>query len=505
MAKRRKKRPKIRKENRCNYHLCRKKTKLYKCRYCGNYFCKEHRKAKPAGMPRFIGTDAESELFMQEFHKEGGHPCIPYIDVLKRKIEKQKDEWGKTLDVLTGRGHKKEDLKSLPLSPIKIDSEEWKSDIEEGEVWKPPKKTKVKKTWRRHKKKIIFFGIIILLIVCWYFGILDNFLSGNPYIGGIFPLKSEHKDLSSYSFDKINSFRIANSISKLDFDKNNYNLAVDISKNIYKSEGYSITETEFNSLAKSHNLEEVKYISRSLEKIDEINVDLMISRWKTLSASSEIILNESFNEGAIGCYKKVCTLVVDIGEIKEEDYVEKTEGSKGKIRNYDYSEDASASSSGSEIDIYSLEKEIHNLVNQERRNTGLGTLAFDEKLAEIARSHSLNMAKNSFFSHYDQNGRDPTDRASSVGYSCYKDYGAYYTEGIAENIFQNNLYDSVTYIYGIPSYDWNSQSEIAQSTVEGWMNSPGHRENILTAAYDKEGIGVAISSDDRVYITEDFC
>jgi uncharacterized protein YkwD len=37
------------------------------------------------------------------------------------------------------------------------------------------------------------------------------------------------------------------------------------------------------------------------------------------------------------------------------------------------------------------------------------------------------------------------------------------------------------------------------------MESPGHRENILTKTYDSEGIGVEISADDKVYITQNFC
>jgi hypothetical protein len=61
----------------------------------------------------------------------------------------------------------------------------------------------------------------------------------------------------------------------------------------------------------------------------------------------------------------------------------------------------------------------------------------------------------------------------------------------------------VTYYNSIPKYNWNSQDEIAQSTVQGWMNSPGHHDNILRSTWDTEGIGVAISGD-KVYITEDF-
>ena len=160
----------------------------------------------------------------------------------------------------------------------------------------------------------------------------------------------------------------------------------------------------------------------------------------------------------------------------------------------------------SKPDIAELEKQIHDLINVERVRNGLPSLSLDDRLSTIARVHSRDMAVNHFFSHDNLNGQDPTDRANSAGYTCYKNYGSYYTNGIAENIAQNNLYSSVTYVDAIPSsYDWNTPEQIAASVVNGWMNSPGHRQNILTSAYDREGMGVAIASDDKVYITQDFC
>ena len=157
------------------------------------------------------------------------------------------------------------------------------------------------------------------------------------------------------------------------------------------------------------------------------------------------------------------------------------------------------------IDIPILELRVHELINQQRRSNGLSSLSYDSSLASIARKHSADMARNNYFAHVNLEGLGPTERGTKVGYSCYKNYGSYYTTGIAENIMQNNLYDSITYYNGIPRYAWNSQEEIAQSTVSGWMNSPGHRQNILTSNYDREGIGVAIASDSKVYVTEDFC
>jgi uncharacterized protein YkwD len=112
------------------------------------------------------------------------------------------------------------------------------------------------------------------------------------------------------------------------------------------------------------------------------------------------------------------------------------------------------------------------------------------------------MARNNYFSHINLQGFDPTGRGNQGGYSCYKNYGSYYITGIAENIFQTQ--HSTTY-NGITVNELVPLETIAQSTVNGWMNSPGHRQNILTTTYDSQGIGVAISSDKKVYVTEDFC
>ena len=159
-----------------------------------------------------------------------------------------------------------------------------------------------------------------------------------------------------------------------------------------------------------------------------------------------------------------------------------------------------------DISINDLEYEIHELVNIERVKQGISPLLYDDALADIARDHSNDMATFNYFSHTNLNGEGPTDRAIESGYPVHKDYGnGIYSQGIAENIFENWLYDGLSYYNeNDPIYEWNTQSEIASSTVDGWMNSIGHRENILNSDYDKEGIGVAISSDYKVLITQDF-
>ena len=157
-----------------------------------------------------------------------------------------------------------------------------------------------------------------------------------------------------------------------------------------------------------------------------------------------------------------------------------------------------------EINVNSLELKIHDLVNNERIQNGLQSLEYDNELANIARAHSIDMANRNFFSHTNPDGLGPTERANAAGYRTHKDFGTYYVDGIGENICQENILESGYDICFIPLNDWNDENELAKSVVDLWMTSPGHRQNILTSTYDVEGIGVAIASDNKVYVTQDF-
>jgi uncharacterized protein YkwD len=55
------------------------------------------------------------------------------------------------------------------------------------------------------------------------------------------------------------------------------------------------------------------------------------------------------------------------------------------------------------------------------------------------------------------------------------------------------------------TYDWNSMEMIAATTVRVWMGSEDHRRNILDGNYTRQGIGVAVAADDKVYITQLTC
>jgi len=154
--------------------------------------------------------------------------------------------------------------------------------------------------------------------------------------------------------------------------------------------------------------------------------------------------------------------------------------------------------------IAELEKRIHVLINKERSHFGLSTLTWNESLSTIARKHSGDMSKRNYFSHHSPEGHDFLYRYKQAGYSCTIEVGEHIHLG-AENIFQNNLYDQIVYVDGVPHYDWSSVEHIAETTVQGWMNSPGHRKNILTPHWRSEGIGVVVAPDDKIYITQNFC
>ena len=158
-----------------------------------------------------------------------------------------------------------------------------------------------------------------------------------------------------------------------------------------------------------------------------------------------------------------------------------------------------------EINISELEFQIHNLINNQRVESNLKPLAFDNQLVTIARRHSIEMASNDSLSHENLSGQDASDRGADAGYDCIKRYSDHYTFGLAENIHQGWLFSSVTYFNGVPVRDWNSQENIALKAVSGWMNSPGHRSNILTDTFDRAGVGVAVAADGKVFITQDFC
>lgn len=154
-----------------------------------------------------------------------------------------------------------------------------------------------------------------------------------------------------------------------------------------------------------------------------------------------------------------------------------------------------------EEDLRECENYIFIITNEKRVIHGAPKLVWDSNLATVAREHSSDMAKNNFFDHINLKGEDPTARAIKHGYNVHKELGGgWYSEGIAENIGEIPIGN----VIGI-GYVSHEPSSIATAHVQSWMESPGHKANILNIEYNRVGIGVAYDEKSNSYIaTQDF-
>ena len=112
------------------------------------------------------------------------------------------------------------------------------------------------------------------------------------------------------------------------------------------------------------------------------------------------------------------------------------------------------------------------LLNQQRAANGIGPLAEDAALSSASAAYSQRMVAQGFFAHQSPDGGTLVDRLTAVGYLGGDDGWV-----VGENI------------------GWGQASlATARSMVGAWMNSPGHRENLLSADYTQVGLGLALGT-----------
>ena len=143
-----------------------------------------------------------------------------------------------------------------------------------------------------------------------------------------------------------------------------------------------------------------------------------------------------------------------------------------------------------EATVSNLEQKVHAGINAERIQNGGSALEWDDRLASVARAHSEDMTSRNYFSHDTPEGLDPTDRLHRAGLNCRKGY----RYGIAENI-------------AIETTSGGS-GQTAEKAVRSWMNSLGHRRNLLNGEYDTTGVGASFGrwrGYKAVYLTQVFC
>ncbi|CAL9664577.1 hypothetical protein SUDANB105_07173 [Streptomyces sp. enrichment culture] len=126
-------------------------------------------------------------------------------------------------------------------------------------------------------------------------------------------------------------------------------------------------------------------------------------------------------------------------------------------------------------DLARTTAEVVGLTNRERARAGLRPLAGDPALTAAAQAHSADMVARDFYSHTSPDGSRPWDRAAAAGAG---------RRSIGENI----------------ACGQRSPAEV----VTGWMNSPGHRANILRREFTHIGVGFAGGGRSGTYWTQVF-
>lgn len=125
--------------------------------------------------------------------------------------------------------------------------------------------------------------------------------------------------------------------------------------------------------------------------------------------------------------------------------------------------------------VSAIEREVVRLVNVERQKNGLSPLELDVELSNVARTKSKDMATNNYFSH--------TSPTYGSPFEMMKQFGINYSAA-GENIAMGQ--------------------STAASVVNAWMNSEGHRANILNANFTKIGVGYYKGSNGSPYWTQMF-
>lgn len=126
--------------------------------------------------------------------------------------------------------------------------------------------------------------------------------------------------------------------------------------------------------------------------------------------------------------------------------------------------------------LHPYEETVIQLVNKERKKYHLKPLQIDTALSYTARVKSEDMRDNNYFNHNSPKYGSPKQMVN--------DFGISYHYGVGENI----------------AFGQKTPEEV----VKAWMNSPGHRENILNKKYTHIGVGYTTGGEYGTYWTQQF-
>lgn len=176
----------------------------------------------------------------------------------------------------------------------------------------------------------------------------------------------------------------------------------------------------------------------------------------------------------------------------------------------DRAEGGAARSSVAPPPLDGLDRRVHAEANAARAEAERPTTRWSTRLASVAQAHSEDMARRGYFGHVTPEGVTPRERGVAGGVACRKPLSeTEFRVGILENLYQTTRYANVVErrlgSTRTRTAEWFTPDEIARTAVAGWLESPGHRRNLLDRDADAQGVGVAVSPDSLVIVTQVLC
>lgn len=144
-----------------------------------------------------------------------------------------------------------------------------------------------------------------------------------------------------------------------------------------------------------------------------------------------------------------------------------------------------------------VEDLIFKYSNNKRIAAGLAPYPTDPKLTLVARAKSQDMAVNHYFAHTSPSGKVLEDRIDAFQVCGGKDCPV-----VGENLSNTNFGNPAGVSYWLKTDDLADKQ--ANTTVDGLMSDAGHRGNILDTDFDEMAVGVSLSDDGALYVTQDF-
>lgn len=219
----------------------------------------------------------------------------------------------------------------------------------------------------------------------------------------------------------------------------------------------SIFKKQYNELLMRMN--KVSEVVKGIEDKFEVEYNKVVK-----------LYNEALSSSDLNKAKEALKEAEKLGTCDRSDKLEKTiknliEKLNGSENNNNNNNNNNNSNNNPSSDILDIESKVASIVNTERTKAGLKPLILDTSLSKVARIKSQDMADKNYFSHTSPTYGSPFD--------MMKQFGINYTAA-GENIAKGQA--------------------TAESVMKAWMNSPGHKANILSSKFGKIGVGYVIKN-----------